>query len=422
MFLKAYFAPILLSFLLSLSLSDTAAAKKNAKPIANAETAKNNKENANAKSYESAVPATTPFVGLPLDIDVLARETYMIDYDTGVVLLEKNAETPIHPSSMTKIMTAYLVIDKIKTGVIKKDSVFTVSKNGWRLEGSSMFLNINDQVKVEDLLKGLIIQSGNDASVTLAENISGSEAAFASEMTRRAREMGAKQTNFVNASGLPLPEHQTTAKDLAIISTHAIKDQPDYYPMYSEKEFSYGNIKQGNRNPLLYKNIGCDGIKTGSSQIAGYGMVASSLQDGRRVILVINGLKSMQARANEATKLITWGLRTFTNKTIATAQQVLGKIPVTYGTADHVNAVARGAFLITIPRTFENEVKTTVELTESIEAPVTSGMTLGKITVTCPAFKEPIIFDLIAEADIERAGFIKRIGQKIASIFSQKQK
>lgn len=413
MFLKGYFATALLSFLLSLSICDAVAAKKNAKPAASAEAKKNN-------PYESTVPAASPFVGLPLDVDVIAREAYLIDYDTGTVLLEKNAEVPIHPSSMTKIMTAYLVIDKIKTGVIKKDSVFTVSKNGWKLEGSSMFLNINDQVKVEDLLKGLIIQSGNDASVTLAESISGSEGAFAAEMTRRAHEMGAKKTKFLNASGLPLPEHQTTAKDLAIISTHAIKDQPEYYPLYKEVDFTYGNIKQGNRNPLLYKNIGCDGIKTGSSQIAGYGIVASCIQDGRRVILVVNGLKSMQARADEATKLITWGLRTFTNKTITTAQQVFGKIPVTYGNTGHVNVVARNTFLVTVPKAFENELKTKTELTESIEAPVTSGMTLGKITVTCPAFKEPIIFDLIAETDVERAGFIKRIGQKIAAIFNRK--
>lgn len=415
MFLKGYFAPALLSFLLSLSLCDAAPSKKNTET----KEVKSKKETTNP--YESAVPATTPFVGLPLDVDVIAREAYLIDYDTGSVLLEKNAEAPIHPSSMTKIMTAYLVIDKIKTGVIKKDSVFTVGKNGWRLEGSSMKLNINDQVKVEDLLKGLIIQSGNDASVTLAEHISGSEAAFATEMTRRAHEMGAKKTNFLNASGLPLPEHQTTAKDLAIISVHAIKDQQEYYPIYKEIDYTYGNIKQGNRNPLLYNNaIGCDGIKTGHTEIAGYGMVASCMQDGRRIILVINGLKSKQARADEARKLSIWGLRTFTNKTIATAQQAFGKISVTYGTTDHVNAVARNAILITVPKAFENELKTKIELTESIEAPVTSGMTLGKITVTCPAFKEPIIFDLIAETDVERAGFIKRIGQKISAIFSRK--
>jgi len=419
MLLKNYFARILAGTLVSLSLSIAAPSKKKIVSPSKTEIKKTIENKDNAKESESTTKASTPFIGLPLDINVLAREAYMIDYDTGAVLLEKDATKPMHPSSMTKIMTAYLVIDKIKTGVIKKDSIFTVSKNGWRAEGSSMFLNINDQVKVEDLLKGLIIQSGNDASVILAENISGSESAFASEMTRRARDMGATQTIFLNASGLPHPEHQTTAKDLAIISTHAIKDQPDYYSLYSEKEFTYGNIKQGNRNTLLSKNMGCDGIKTGHSHIAGYGIVASCAQDGRRVILVINGLKSMHARSDEATKLLTWGLHTFTNRTVATAQQVLGKIPVLYGASEHVNAIARNPIIVTVPKSFENDVKITIELTESIEAPVISGMTMGKIIVNCPVFKEPIIFDLIAEEDVKKAGFIKQIGQKIAAIFKR---
>ncbi|MES2252913.1 MAG: D-alanyl-D-alanine carboxypeptidase family protein [Pseudomonadota bacterium] len=421
MFLKSYFARILLGTLVSVSLSVAAPSKKKIPPSSKTEIKKTIEKTDDVKESESTTKASTPFIGLPLDIDVLAREAYMIDYDTGAVLLEKDATKPMHPSSMTKIMTAYLVIDKIKTGVIKKDSIFTVSKNGWRVEGSTSYLNINDQVKVEDLLKGLIIQSGNDASVILAENISGSESAFASEMTRRAHDMGAKQTNFLNASGLPLPEHQTTAKDLAIISEHAIKDQAEFYPIYSEKEYTYGKTTQGNRNPLLYNNtIGCDGIKTGHTEIAGYGMVASCMQDGRRIILVINGLKSKQARADEARKLSIWGLHTFTNKTIAIAQQVLGEIPVVYGTLEHVNAVVRNSCIVTVPKSFENELKTTIELTESIEAPIASGMTLGKVIVTCPAFKESIIFDLIAEKDVEKAGFIKRIGQKIAAVFKRK--
>jgi D-alanyl-D-alanine carboxypeptidase (penicillin-binding protein 5/6) len=420
MFLKNHFTAILLSVLLLPSVCDAARHKKTTTASTKAEAKTNNENKIEQTSLESATKATTPYAGLPLDVDVMAREAYLIDYDTGAVLLEKDAEKPMHPSSMTKIMTAYLVIDKIKSGVIKEDSVFTVSKNGWRAEGSSMFLNINDQVKVSDLLKGLIIQSGNDASVILAENISGSEAAFASEMTRRAYEMGAKQTNFLNASGLPLPQHTTTAKDLAIISTHAIKDQPEYYALYSEKEFSYGNIKQGNRNTLLSKNMGCDGIKTGHSQIAGYGIVASCTQNGRRVILVINGLKSMQARADEAIKLITWGLRTFTNKAVLTEQQLMGKVPVTFGAEDQVQVVAPKMLLVTLPKIFENNIKTTVELVKSIEAPIARGMPLGKITITSPTFKEPMVLDLVAQTDVPKASFIKRIGQKIASIFNRK--
>ncbi|MDP3372375.1 MAG: D-alanyl-D-alanine carboxypeptidase family protein [Candidatus Paracaedibacteraceae bacterium] len=391
-----------------------------ATPKNSAKTAKAHTTQAAPIQPATATPATTPYVGLPLDIEILAREAYMVDYDTGAILLEKDATKLMHPSSMTKIMTAYLVVDKIKTGVISRDTIFTVSKNGWRVEGSSMFLNINDQVKVDDLLKGLIIQSGNDSSVILAENISGSEAAFAKEMTRRAHEMGATQTNFLNASGLPLPNHMTTAKDLAIISTYVIKDQPEFYGMYSEKEFTYGNIKQGNRNPLLSKNMGCDGIKTGHSQIAGYGVVASCVQDGKRLILVINGLKNMNERSQEAQKLITWGFRTFINKTVATSQQIVGKTKVSFGTIDEVQLIAPKAFVVTIPKAFETDMKVTYDIPESINAPITRGAVIGKATVTCGALKEPIIFDLVANINVEKAGFIKRIGQKIASIFDKK--
>ncbi len=382
------------------------------------QTAKKNKNTTLIKPEDNSSPPSTSFIGLPIDIAVLAKQCYMIDYDTGAVLLEKNSTALMHPSSMTKILTAYLVIDKIKKGVINEDSVFTASKNGWRVEGSSMFLNLNDQVKVRDLLKGLIIQSGNDASVILAENISGSESAFAKEMTRKAHEIGALQTNFLNASGLPLPEHQTTAKDLAIISTHVIKDQPEFYDLYGEKEFTYANIKQGNRNPLLYKNIGCDGIKTGHSNSAGYGMVASCVQNGRRLILVINGLNSMQARATEATQLLTWGFNTFTNKIIAHSKEVMGTLPVMYGTSDQIKVIAPQKYSVTIPKINENDIKTTVQLEKTVEAPIKSGAVLGTISLTSPTHSEPITFNLVAETDIDRSGFFKRIVQRLSSIFN----
>ncbi len=394
--------------------------KKHSHKVEEKETKKTDKKLDEKLGENPSSKPTTPFIGMPIDIDVDAREVYLIDSETGAVLLEKDATQPMHPSSMTKIMTAYLVIQKIKEGVIKPDTILTVSKNGWRVEGSSMFLNLNDQVSVADLLKGLIIQSGNDASVTLAENISGSEAAFAKEMTRVAHEMGATQTHFVNTSGLPVPEHLTTAKDLATISQRVIKDHSDYYPIYSEKEFSYGKIKQGNRNPLLYKNIGCDGIKTGSSSVAGYGMVASCLQDGRRLILVINGLKSMQARANEATKLITWGFRSFVNKEIATQGKVIGDIPVTYGEHDFVTAVVSAKRVITIPKAFESTLKTSIEAFPTVEAPVAAGTVLGKMTITSTALNEPIVIDLVAKAPVERAGLLKYLGQLLASPFKKK--
>ena len=361
-----------------------------------------------------------PWNNLPLDIDVHAEQVYIIDFDTGTVLLQKNSTQPMHPSSMTKIMTAYRVIEKIKQGIIKPDTLFIVSKNGWKVEGSSMFLNIHDRVKVEDLLKGLIIQSGNDAGIVLAENIAGSEAAFARDMTRRAKDLGAYDTYFVNASGLPHPEHLTTAKDLATLSMHAIKDQPEYYHLYSEKEFTYGNIRQGNRNPLLYKNVGCDGIKTGHTRIAGYGMVATSVEDGRRLIVVVNGLPSAQARADEVMKLMTWGFRTFANKTLVNAGHAVESRPVRHGKANTVSIGVADPVVVTFPKAFENDIKTSIELPETCQTPINKGDVIGKMIITCPAFEHSISVNLVARETVERSGFFRRVGQMIGTLFGFK--
>lgn len=217
-------------------------AKKNAKRSLNSQLSKNVSVN---QTPADTIKAELPNTNIPLDIEVLAKQTVLVDYQTGTILLQKRAEEPMHPSSMTKIMTAYLAIEKIKNKTISLETPFTVGRSGWRVEGSSMFLNLNDIVKVEDLLKGIIIQSGNDASIVLAEGISGTESAFAAEMTRLAHAMGATHTTFKNATGLPHPEHLTTPKDLIIIAMHALKDHPEFYHLHGEKSFTYGNITQG---------------------------------------------------------------------------------------------------------------------------------------------------------------------------------
>ena len=347
-------------------------------------------------------------LGLP-EIEVNAKQAILVDDQTGAVLMQKNADELTHPSSMTKIMTAYLVVEKIKAGVIKPDTVVTVGKEGWRIEGSSMFLNINDQVSVLDLLKGVIIQSGNDASIVLAQALSGSEETFAAEMTQRAHELGATRTTFKNASGLPHPDHQTTARDLIIMAQHAIHDHPDYYSLYSEKNFTYGKITQGNRNPLLYKNIGCDGIKTGHTDIAGYGMVASCVHQGQRFLLVINGLPSMQARADEATKLINWATHTFTNVVIFKAQDLVDEIPVWYGQENILPLTVEKDAIVTIPHSAKKDLKVKMFYQAPLEAPIQQGTVMGKITVTSPALLKPIEFPLIAAVTIEKAGFFKRL-------------
>lgn len=374
-------------------------------------------KNAETKQFVDAVKPELPGTTIPMDIEVLAKQAMLIDYQTGTVLLQKRAEEPMHPSSMTKIMTAYLAIEKIKNKIVSLETPITVSRNGWRVEGSSMFLNINDVVKVEDLLKGIIIQSGNDASVVLAEGLSGSEDAFAAEMTRRAHEMGATQTTFKNSTGLPHAEHLTTAKDLVTIAVRALKDQPEFYHLYGEKTFTYGNIPQGNRNPLLYKNIGCDGIKTGKTDIAGFGMVASCVQQGQRFILVINGLPSMQARADEATKLITWAMRTFANYQLFKAGQPIEQVPVWNGKENLLTLVVEKDAIVTLARIGRADMKVKLQYNSPIQAPISKGAEVGKIIVTSSGLPNPIEIPLVAAASVEKASFFKRFKDSVSHLF-----
>lgn len=371
---------------------------------------------------EPPTAVMTSFQNVPVDVQVHAQFAYMIDDDTGDILLEKNADVPMQPASMTKIMTAYMVADKLQSGAIRGDQQFIVGKNGYQTEGSSMFLNIGDQVSVMDLLKGLIIQSGNDTSVTLAENISGSEAAFAREMTRKAASLGATHTNFVNASGLPHDQHVTTARDLALISHHVIHDQPEYYHIYGEKDFTYNHIKQDNRNPLLSKNMGCDGIKTGHTSASGYGMVASCKEDNRRLILVVHGLKNMQARADEAKTLMTWGMRTFMNKTIATSKEVMSTIAIRHGIQNTIGVSVAKDAIITVPRSFEKDVVVTINHPDQMIAPIQKGDQLGTITVKAPFYKQDKIFPLVAMTGVPKANFFVCFYQDFMNFFTKDAK
>ncbi len=377
-----------------------------------------------SQKINAATPVTDtvkpelPNSTIPMDVDVLAKQAMLVDYQTGTVLLQKRAEEPMHPSSMTKIMTAYLAIEKIKNKIVSLETPITVGPNGWRVEGSSMFLNIKDVVKVEDLLKGIIIQSGNDACIVLAEGLSGTEAAFAAEMTRTAHQMGATQTTFKNATGLPHPEHLTTAKDLITIAIHALKNHPEFCHLYGEKNFTYGGITQGNRNPLLYKNIGCDGIKTGKTNIAGFGMVASCMQQGQRFILVINGMPSMQARADEATKLITWAMRTFANYRLFSAGQTIDQIPVCNGKENVMPITVEKDAIITLARVGRPDMKVKLQYNSPIQAPISKGTNVGKIIITSSALPRPIEIPLVAAVSVEKANFFKRLTDSISHLFA----
>ena len=240
-------------------------------------------------------------------LETRAREAFLIDVTTGTVLLEKDADVSMPPASMSKIMTAYLVFGALKEGRISLDDKLPVSEKAWRKGGSKMFVEVGSEVSVEDLLRGVIVQSGNDACIVLAEALAGSEEAFAEQMTRKAREIGMEGSTFTNSTGWPDPNHRMTARDLAILAERMVQDFPDFYHYYSEREFTYNGIRQGNRNPLLYKNLGADGLKTGHTEEAGYGLTASAERDGRRLVLVINGLESIKARSEEAERLIASG-------------------------------------------------------------------------------------------------------------------
>ncbi len=355
--------------------------------------------------------ANTPSLSKPT-IETTAKHAILIDGNTGVVLLDKASKDLIYPSSMTKIMTSYAVFRSLKEGKFSLSSQFVVSENAYKKEGTRMFLDAGRIVTIEELLKGVIIQSGNDASTVLAEGICGNERAFADEMTRMAQELGATQTNFVNASGLPDSRHTTTAYDLAVISMRLIRDFPEYYSLFSEKEYEFNGINQGNRNPLLYKNIGADGIKTGYTEGGGYGMVASVVQNGRRLILVVNGHTSMNDRAREAEKLIHWGFNEFDLVTLAKVGQVVDVLDVAEGVTHSVHARVAHDVYITIPRDHKKHLKAQVRSLSPLIAPIKEGDEIGTIVIHIPG-EGAKTFPLYAHESVERAGFIQRISNSL---------
>lgn len=370
--------------------------------------AKNNSKMHVLKAQAPKLPtATQPLASLQLE--TAAKQVLLIDFTTGVILLEKNADEPMYPSSMTKIMTAYLIFEQLKHGNIQMSTAFPVSEKAWRMGGSKMFVPLNAMVSIQDLLKGIIIHSGNDACIVAAEGLAGTEENFAAMMTEKAREMGAQLTTFRNASGWPDPEHMTTARDLTIISHRLISDFPEFYGMFGEKEYVFNNIRQWNRNPLLYKNIGCDGIKTGHTDAGGYGIVASVLQGNRRLILVVNGLPTEQARANEVLKLITWGIQTFDNYTLFKPGDVVDAIPVWLGTENFVEATVPHDIVMTLPKLSRKGLKVDIVYDTPISAPVPKGTEIGKLVVSLPSQELPIEFPLVTAKSVGRAGFFKRI-------------
>jgi D-alanyl-D-alanine carboxypeptidase (penicillin-binding protein 5/6) len=341
-------------------------------------------------------PATTP-IG---PVDTVAKWAVIIDFNTGATLLEKDADASMTPSSMTKLMTMYIVYGLLKAGRLKLDQELMVSERAWRMGGSKMFVQVGSQVKVEDLIRGVIVDSGNDACIVFAEAIAGSVEQFADLMNQKARELGLQNSHFRNANGWPDPEQHMCARDIAILARRLIQDFPEYYRYDSEKTFKYNNIEQQNRNPLVQKGL-ADGLKTGHTEDGGYGLVASTLRGNRRIVLVLNGMTTMRQRSEESERLMDWAFREFEDVTLFTAGDTVEQAPVWLGTSAKVPLVGGRDLVVTMPRGWQNRAKVTLEYDSPIPAPIVRGSTLGQLTVNgqgIPDLKIP----LLAGADVPR--------------------
>lgn len=340
-------------------------------------------------------------------IETKAKQAIIVDVDTGVVLLEKNATETMPTSSMSKVMTTYMVFEELKKGRIKLDDQILVSEKAWSMQGSKMFIKVGDRVKVEDLIRGIVIQSGNDATIAVAEGLAGTEEAFAEAMTARAKQLGMMNSNFKNASGWPDPDHYSTAQDLAILANRIIKDFPDYYHYFAEKEYTYNKIRQQNRDPLLGKVAGADGLKTGHTEAAGYGLIGSAIRDGHRVIMVVNGLESTKEREEESIRLLEWAFRTFDRKVLVKAGETIDRASVWLGKSADVPLVVNDDVRIVLPRSRAGEVRMSVSYESPLPAPVKKGTEVGKLKIEIPQ-QAPIEVSLYTGADVPRLGFFGR--------------
>lgn len=373
-----------------------------------------------SKNEEKQEPINESNILEPYGVEVDSTHALLVDCATGKVLLEKNADQQIEPASMTKILTAYMVMKALKEGRIKPDSMVTISSNALKVEkcSSTMFLQAGDQVKIEDLLKGLIVVSGNDAAVAISEFLGGTQSAFSADMTHLAKEMGCTQTNYKNASGLPDDGHLTTARDIYIMSKRILEDFPEWYGIHKQLKFAYRGVEQDNRNLLLSKNIGCDGIKTGHTSRAGFGMSASAVQNGRRLFLVVAGLKSLKQRAEEAYRLLQWGFTTYGNYTIAPKDEAILELPVRYRAFEKAEIVPKNHVLI-MHKNRADQTKATIKYQTTLVAPLKAGDQVGEVVVTHPDMKDPVVIPLVVKKDIERSFFLSRISQTILYIFGK---
>lgn len=350
------------------------------------------------------------------DIDTSAEFAYVTDFASGKVLMDKDPDSPMKPASMAKIMTVYVAFQQIADGSLSLDDAFLISEKAWRKGGSKTFVEVGKQVAVRDLLMGVVVQSGNDAAIAIAEGISGTEDGFAEEMNYVARQLGMNNTVFKNATGWPDPDQVTTARDLNILATALIRDFPsqdfpDLYPMFAEKTFTYNGIKQGNRNPLVYGTQGADGLKTGHTEESGYGLVGSALREGQRVVMVLNGMTSMKQRSSESRRLMDLMFREFRQYRFFDKGQAVDRAAVWLGSEARVDLVLEEPLHLVLSRTDRRRMKMSVQWNDPVPAPIKAGQKIGTLTLDFP--DRTMSYDLTAAKDVAELGMFDRVGEAL---------
>ena len=366
------------------------------------------------------VSAESPELSTPSAPTIDAAAYILQDYHTGKVLAENNADAKLAPASLTKIMTVYVVFTELSNGHLHLEDMVTISEKAWKTSGSRMFIELGNQVKVEDLLKGVIIQSGNDASVALAEHVGGNEETFAEMMNQHAIRLGMANSHFKNSDGLPVEDHYTTARDLAILTTALIKEFPDYYRWFSQKEFTFNKITQQNRNKLLSRDESVDGVKTGFTDDAGYCLVASALREDMRLISVVMGAKSANARANENQTLLNYGFRFYESHRLYQGKTALNEAKVWKGASKTISLGLEEDIYVTIPRRQYKDLKAVINVDKKITAPVADGAKLGSVKVT---LKDEVVInkDLVALKAVDQGNIFQRLSDSVMMMMEKSE-
>lgn len=357
------------------------------------------------------------------DFETSATAAWVYDQTTRTVLLDKNADTPLPPASMSKLMTIYLAFEAVASGRLEPDQTLPVSEHASSFGGSTMFLDTTDRVRVEDLLRGVIVMSGNDASVVLAEALSpdGTEAGFAELMNQKASELGMKASHFVNASGWPAQGHVMSMHDLGILADHLIRDFPTFYPLFAETEFTFDNrapANTQNRNPILGMNIGADGLKTGHTSEAGYGLVGSAKQGDRRIIFVITGLESEVARRDEAARIVNWAFRQYALRQIPATGTQIAETAVWMGATPRVGLTIPADIAFLVPSVIDDEINAQVTYPSPVIAPIVVGQEIGELVITRAGLPD-IRVPLVAEADVAEGGFVNRVQTALSVLINR---